>query len=410
MAQFAVDLPRVEDRNNPSAEFIRSLRRRYPVEREIDRVLTRKMERRAISRYSPVSLSDLEEGARKLIGARYGGRFQLSNSRWLTGGASKLQVVFDLEWRGLEVGETRVTRMVLRVEPPESVVETSRNREFEVIRAVGNLVPVPPCYWIDDDATFLPYPALIYGFAAGSAKPSKVSSEQITGIGLNYGPELRPKLGLQFLEGMGRFHNVDQATIDKMPSLELPSVGTSEGIVRQLNWWRRVWEEDRYEDEPLMEAAYRWLVINAPAIDHMSLVHGDCRNGNILFTEHDAKITAWLDWELAVLGDRHQDIAWSMMDIYRHSSEDGRDILVSGFFPEQQYLELYEKISGLSVDRKRLKYFRAMCSYMGVVMCQATANRVANEGKTHQDVLSSWMAMLGPNMFEQLRSTLWEIA
>ena len=216
MAQFAVDLPRVEDRNNPSAEFIRSLRRRYPVEREIDRVLTRKMERRAISRYSPVSLSDLEEGARKLIGARYGGRFQLSNSRWLTGGASKLQVVFDLEWRGLEVGETRVTRMVLRVEPPESVVETSRNREFEVIRAVGNLVPVPPCYWIDDDATFLPYPALIYGFAAGSAKPSKVSSEQITGIGLNYGPELRPKLGLQFLEGMGRFHNVDQATIDKI--------------------------------------------------------------------------------------------------------------------------------------------------------------------------------------------------
>ena len=55
-------------------------------------------------------------------------------------------------------------------------------------------------------------------------------------------------------------------------------------------------------------------------------------------------------------------------------------------------------------------YNRAVCSYMGVVMCQATANRVANEAKTHQDVLSSWMALLGPNMFEQLRSTLWEIA
>lgn len=398
------------DRNNPSAEFIDSLRQRYPVEREIDRVLTSKMQRRSTSRYSPVSLSDLEEGARNLIRANYQHEFALTNARWLTGGASKLQVVFDLEWRGVEGGEIRVTRMVLRVEPPESVVETSRNREYEVIRAVADLVPVPPCYWIDSDAQYLPYPALIYGFAIGAAKPSKISSGQITGIGLNYGPDLRPKLGRQFLEGMGRFHNVDQATIAKMPSLESPQISTTDGVIRQLNWWRRVWEEDRYEDEPLMEAAYQWLVVNAPPLDHISLVHGDCRNGNILFTEHDAKITAWLDWELAVLGDRHQDLAWSMMDIYRHSSEDGRDILISGFFPEQQYLEMYEELSGLAIDLKRLKYYRAVCSYMGVAMCQATANRVANEGKTHQDVLSSWMALLGPNMLEQLRSTLWEIA
>lgn len=398
------------DRNNPSAEFIESLRQRYPVEREIDRVLTGKMQRRATSRYSPVSLSTLEEGARNLIRANYQHEFALTNAQWLTGGASKLQVVFDLEWRGEDGGEITLTRMVLRVEPPESVVETSRNREFEVIRAAADMVPVPPCYWIDSDAQFLPYPALIYGFAVGAAKPSKISSGQITGIGINYGPDLRPKLGRQFLEGMGRIHNADQQTIARMPSLELPAVGTTEGIIRQLNWWRRVWEEDRYEDEPLMEAAYQWLVANAPPLDHISLVHGDCRNGNILFTEHDAKITAWLDWELAVLGDRHQDLAWSMMDIYRHSSENGRDILISGFFPEQQYLELYEELSGLAVDRKRLKYYRAVCSYMGVVMCQATANRVANEAKTHQDVLSSWMALLGPNMFEQLRSTLWEIA
>jgi aminoglycoside phosphotransferase (APT) family kinase protein len=29
-----------------------------------------------------------------------------------------------------------------------------------------------------------------------------------------------------------------------------------------------------------------------------------------LYSEKTQKITAWLDWELAVLGDRHQDLAW----------------------------------------------------------------------------------------------------
>ena len=33
--------------------------------------------------------------------------------------------------------------------------------------AVGDIVPVPPCYWIDAEGDVLPHPALIYGFAPG---------------------------------------------------------------------------------------------------------------------------------------------------------------------------------------------------------------------------------------------------
>ena len=27
---------------------------------------------------------------------------------------------------------------------------------------------------------------------------------------------------------------------------------------------RRIWEEDRVEEEPIMEIVYRWLIANAP--------------------------------------------------------------------------------------------------------------------------------------------------
>src|SRR3546814_19641134 len=100
------------------------------------------------------------------------------------------------------------------------------------------------------------------------------------------------------------------------------------------------------EDGPLVELAYQWLSKNAPPLDHVSIVHGDCRGGNFLFDEQTAQITGWLDWELALLGDRHQDLAWSMHNAYRHMSEDGKDELMSGFLPLNQYLEEIGRASG----------------------------------------------------------------
>ena len=55
------------DKNRPTQAWIEELRRRYPCEKEIDRVLTRKMQRRAGPQYSPVSLETLVKGTEALI-------------------------------------------------------------------------------------------------------------------------------------------------------------------------------------------------------------------------------------------------------------------------------------------------------------------------------------------------------
>jgi len=147
------------DKNKPSAQWIEHLRERYPTEKEIDRILTRRLHRRSGPGYSPLALQTLVEGVRGLIQARHGEPFEILEPRWLSGGASKLQMAFVLDWHRPEVGRER-TRMVLRMEPAESIVETSRLREFQLLLAVRHTVPVPPVFWCDDHGEFLPYPAL----------------------------------------------------------------------------------------------------------------------------------------------------------------------------------------------------------------------------------------------------------
>ncbi|MCB2050598.1 MAG: phosphotransferase family protein [Novosphingobium sp.] len=403
-----MDQDKIDLRDRPTDAFIENIRQRFPVETEVDRMLTRKMHMRNKGEvYAAHSLESLVDGLKGLIRANVGDDFTISNANWLTGGASKIQVAFDLAWK--ENGEAKQQKLVLRMEPTESVVETSRRREFDVLQALNGVVPVPPCNWVDAEAEFLPHPALVYGFASGVTKPSSLDSKQVTGIGLNYGPKLRGPLTSQFLEQMGTFHRLGGELADRLPSFDKAEVGSNLSALRQVNWWRRVWEEDRQQEEPLMAVTYDWLIANAPPLDHVSLVHGDCRAGNFLFDENTAKITAWLDWELATLGDRHQDLAWSMMDPYRHWNEEGTAELMSGMLPHDEYLEAYEKASGLTVDRRRLDYYRVLCSYLGVAICLGTGYRVARGAKTHQDIVVGWLAMISYPLMQQLEETLKEV-
>ena len=169
------------DKNRPSPQWIESLRKRYPTEQEIDRILTRRLQRRAGPAYIPLDLHTLVDGVKALIRSQHPGAFEVLEARWLSGGASKLQMSFTLAWDRPGVGAEH-TPMVLRMEPSESIVETSRLREFQLIRAVQSVLPVPPVFWCDAHGEFLPYPALVYGFANGVTKPT-ASASGVSGLG-----------------------------------------------------------------------------------------------------------------------------------------------------------------------------------------------------------------------------------
>lgn len=392
----------VIDKDRPSPAWIADLRRRLPVETEIDRVLTRKLEQRSGPAFVPQSLAALVDGAKSLIAAEHGKPFEIVGPRWLTGGASKLQMAFTLRWSP-DGSARRETPMVLRMEPAASVCETSRQREFELLRAFQGKVPCPKPYWVDQQPRHFAYPALIYAFAKGVTKPSRTSSN-VSGLGTNLGPDLRGPLAVQFLHQYARVHRhpIDDPALLHFDTPQLPT-GPAEWA---LNWWQRVWEEDCGEEVPLLRLAAAWMRANLPATDRLSIVHGDFRTGNFLFDEASAEITAWLDWELGHIGDRHEDLAWSMSSAFGHRAEDGGDFLVCGLLPEAKFLAAYRAASNLDVDMKTLHFYRVLSAYKAVVIVLGAGYRNARNAKSHQDVLLVWLMGLASSLLSELAGLL----
>jgi aminoglycoside phosphotransferase (APT) family kinase protein len=73
-------------------------------------------------------------------------------------------------------------------------------------------------------------------------------------------------------------------------------------------------------DRPILALAARWLEANLPEPVPPRLVHGDFRLGNLM-AEHGC-LTGVLDWELAHLGDPHEDLAYGCMTVWRFARPD----------------------------------------------------------------------------------------
>ena len=394
------------DKNRPTAEWIESLRDRFPCEPEVDRFLTAKLHERANPPYKPVSLEQLCDGFEKLLTANEITDFKINAPRWLTGGASKLQMAFNLEWH--PSSDQRVTTpMVLRMQPAESIVESSRLREFQLLKAIEGTVPVPQAYWVDNLGEYLPYPALVCGFVNGVTKPTQGTGGEVSGMGTHYGERLRSLLAPQFVSMLAAIHTFDW-NLAELSAFEIPSPGT-QAVERQFNWWRRVAEEDARTNLPIVTLAEQWLKKNMPAADKISIVHGDYRCGNFLFDESSGAITTWLDWELGHLGDHHEDLAWSTIRTWGHDDSESGEHYICGLMTEAEFLTTYESASGLAINPATLRYYKILNAWKLVIMALFCSYRVASRGKTHQDVLVAWCIGIAPKFTEQLAELLDEV-
>lgn len=391
--------------DSPAAEVIRSVRDRFPTDPASQRAIDRKLERRRGAGWSPLTLPQLTAAVRRLLEDQIGGTdFDIRNPAWLTGGASKIQMSFEL----VTDADPTPQRLLLRMDPPESLNATIKTSEFEVIRAVADVLPVPQAYWVDDEARHLPEPGLICGFVDGVTKPTVATTGQVSGLGTNFGPDLRKPLGDQLISSLASLHTIDPTTW-KSDALPMPAVGTTESAFWQLNLERQLWLLDRFEPSPIMDLAANWLARNLPTLDQVSVVHGDFRSGNFLFDENTATVTAWLDWESAHLGDRHFDLAYCSQDLFGHYDEAGGHFLVSGLVPRDEFFARYEQASGLCVDPERLRWYTIFCGFSSTVKTLATSMRIAQLGRSHQDVLLARLEGTVPILLGQLGRQLEEV-
>ena len=395
-----------DERDNPSEQFIARVRERYPTEREIDEILTRKLRRRADPPYRRPTLETLLRQLRRMLTDCIGSDFDVSDLRWFTGGVSKIQMGFTLRWTDTQAGP-RTERLVIRMDPAEGSNTTSRVREHELLHLFDGVLPVPKAYWLDRDARWFPEPALIYSYVPGVTKPTATATGKVSGLGTNFGPELRRLLAPQFLQHLSAIHTLPLQG-RQFETMDMPRPGTADSVLWQLNRARRIWEEDRGEDFALMEVAANWLERNMPVPDHVGIVHGDFRSGNFLFDESSGRIQGWLDWERGHIGDRHRDLAWTTQQTMGHYGEDGKTYYVCGLVPLEEFYQRYEDASGLGVDRDRIAYYAIFNCYQILCSVIATGYRVARLGKSHQDVLLTRVKGMAPSVSLDLARLLRE--
>ena len=105
-------------------------------------------------------------------------------------------------------------------------------------------------------------------------------------------------------------------------------------------------------DRPIIALGLRWLEDNCPSPVEPVLNHGDYRMGNLLV--EGSWLTGVLDWEIAHFGDRHEDLAFGCMAVWRFARYD-RPALGLGSIAE--YLAAYEAEAGVTIDPARFRFW-----------------------------------------------------
>ena len=105
-------------------------------------------------------------------------------------------------------------------------------------------------------------------------------------------------------------------------------------------------------DRPIIALGLKWLEDNCPPQVEPVLNHGDYRMGNLLV--EGSALTGVLDWEIAHVGDPHEDLAFGCMAVWRFARYD-RPAL--GLGPIEDYCAAYEAESGTKVDPARFRFW-----------------------------------------------------
>lgn len=302
--------------------------------------------------------------------------------RRVGGGASKEQFFFNLTQDG------KTEAYLLRMDPRRAITETDREREFVLLEAMAGVVPVPEAAWVDPKGEHFPQPAAIMKVVSGVTKPSG-SGVKVSGLGTWLGPELRAKLKDKFLDHLVSIHAYDFRA-KPLRGFDVPDADPKQAARWAFNYWQQLWRLDEGETRPIFALAEQWLADNMPDCADLVLTHGDYRTGNYLFNEETGEITALLDWELARIGDFHEDLAWVLMQIF--GIWENGEFRASDLFGREEFITEYERRSGRTVNRTTLHYYDVMSSWKCYIIVAANGLAAARSQHNHQDVLLTFLA------------------
>jgi aminoglycoside phosphotransferase (APT) family kinase protein len=282
----------------------------------------------------------LDELARARLGAE-----GVKNVRRMTAGATQEIWRFELCENGGE------TPLVLRRAPGgERVSDSAVGPENEarlLIAAAAKGVPVPAVRYVLEPADGVGR-GFIMSFVEGETLGGRIVRQEAFA-------ETRTFLARQCGEILAHIHTMDPDEFLNLRRQTPRELITQYKSTYRASGWPR----------PVIDLAFRWLEERCPPDPRqMKLVHGDFRNGNLIFGPEGVR--AVLDWEIAHVGDPMEDFGWICTGSWRFGQMDKP---VGGFGQREDLWAGYEAAGGEKVARDHALWWEVYGSMRWGVMC-----------------------------------------
>lgn len=263
----------------------------------------------------PTPLVEDLEGTRKKLESWFSARRDTTIT--ITGldipegtGMSNVTLLFDIHWQedGQDKSQSCVGRLQPEIERPV-FPSYDLSEQYHVMAAVGrhSAVPVPTLLGLETDTALLGVQFYIMEYTAGRI-PTDMPPYNMDGWMMHEASESqREAMWRAAVDAMANYHQLDYK---ELGFDHLTPVGKTP-LQQQLAYWQEYhdWAMEGTHHE-IGTAALEWLLANQPINEPTVLCWGDARIGNIIFKESLDGVAAVLDWEMAVLGNPVQDIAW----------------------------------------------------------------------------------------------------
>lgn len=295
----------------------------------------------------------------------------------------------DLRTENISFGHSNEVHLIhfngkswaLRRPPRGPLLPTAHDvlREYRILDALeSSAVPLPRVYASCDDPAYIGAPFYLMKHLRGRV----IRSPNVPASPPSFAttPEQRRAISHGMIDLLVALQQVDWRAAG------LEKFGRPEGYLeRQLKRWTDQLERTLPLTRPLpiMEKIRDWLQRNLPASPPATIVHGDFKLDNVMWTASEPpRPLALLDWEMSTLGDPLADFGWMLTYWSEPSDSEARRSVVSSMNPAEGYLSrramaaLYEEKSGRAVHH--VGFYQAFALFKLAIILEGSYARHLN--------------------------------
>jgi len=253
---------------------------------------------------------------------------------------------------------------VLRRKPPGTLLKSAHavEREYRVQKALaGSDVPVPKMLALCEDDNVIGSAFYVMEHVAGRT----FDDPRLEGVPASE----RRAIYFEMIRVLAAIHSID------LEVRGLADYGPGHNYYRrQIDRWTKQYRATETEPIADMERLIGWLDAHAPEDDgRRTLVHGDFRIDNLLFSPSGPDCVAVLDWELSTIGHPFADLAALIMQWGRPTGSEHRGLLgvdraALGIPSDDEVIGAYCEKTGLS-GIENFGFYVAFCAFrMGAIL------------------------------------------